>query len=192
MIRGGLGVQLPIIPMAEDPDTYKGCADVWAGLTDDAWAIFASPENFGKDFEGIPQFKHGARGRYMKSKSFSGWHESQAFVGGSAGRLEARAKQGDKALLPYISRFAHFFSSAFLVRRMFEVLNGETSAEYVGFGKACGVLYPLYKEQFHLDDETLLEHLYDEYMMNLDVQKADKFFQWLGVTNGRSGSLENV
>merc|ERR1712217_171544 len=190
IIQGALAAQLPIIPMVEDPDTWKGCADIWAGLTEDAWAVFGHPENFGKDFEGIPKLKRGAC-HYIKSKSYSGFQESQALVGRSAADLQARARRGDPALLPYVRKYAHFFSCTFLVRRMFEVLNAETNAEYAGFGMACGELYPWYKEQFDLEEATLLEHLYDEYLMNLDVQKADRFFQWLGVTKGSTQDVGN-
>ena len=42
-----------MIPQSDDGDTYKGCVDVWVGLSDDAWETFSDPTNFGKDFEGV-------------------------------------------------------------------------------------------------------------------------------------------
>ena len=109
---------------------------------------------------------------------------ARTFMSGSLPRdAEAAAKRKDKKYKPYADKFAYFLSKEFLVKRMFENLNAEGKPEYVGFKKACDDLFPIFKERFfpNEDVDNLLECLYDEYMMNLDVEKAAFFFWWLGV-----------
>ena len=76
-MRGGLGIELPMVVMPEDYDAFKGCADVWAGLEDAAWEQhFSSPENFGRDFEGIAALRsdQAANARSLQLKcAFSGF-----------------------------------------------------------------------------------------------------------------------
>ena len=50
LIRGWFDCKLPILPLETDTDAWKGCSDIWQGLSDAAWTEFKKPENFGKDF----------------------------------------------------------------------------------------------------------------------------------------------
>ena len=81
----------------------------------------------------------------------------------------------DWQYLEYANKFASFFAKGFLVKRMFEVLNAEDKPEYIGFRKACDDLFPLFKKTFFFHDDSLLECLYDEEMMHLDVDNATLF-----------------
>lgn len=181
ILRGGLGAQLPIICMEEDDQPFKGCADVWAGLDESAWDAFSDPANFGKAWESIPAFMNTNTEGFVRTRAFGRSDRAQAFCGGSAKSLKQRAERGDPGLAIYIARFAHFFRKGFLVRRMFEVLNAETTAGTVGFQRACETLYPTYRVASTLPEGTLMEHLYDEYMIELDIDRAAAFFRWLGV-----------
>lgn len=48
LIRGWFDCNLPILPLETDHDAFKGCSDVWSGLSPKAWEVFSKPENFGK------------------------------------------------------------------------------------------------------------------------------------------------
>lgn len=183
LLRGGLDVQLPIVPMEDDPDAYKGCADIWAGLDESAWTHFSAADNFGKDFEGIAAFKGPNAKPFLRSASQAGFDSGRTFIGRTPRDLENRAKRGDADLLGYFEKFSHFFSKDFLVRRMFEVLNAENKPEHMGFRKSCEVLFPLFKENEGITSDSLLEHLYDEWITNLDVDRTAAFFRWLGVVH---------
>lgn len=180
IIRGGLGIRLPLVPFEEDHETFKGCTNMWNGLTIDAWEHFSRKENFGKNFESIKAFQTG-RNRFLHTKQYGGEGAGRPFIGRNAGALELRALRGDPKLLEYVRRYAHFFTPGFLVQRMFEVLNSEIKPEHVGFSKACDTLFALYRAERGVAEEALLEHLYDEYMTTLDVERAAAFLQWLGV-----------
>jgi hypothetical protein len=68
---------------------------------------------------------------------------------------------------------------------MFETLNVETDPEYAGFTASCEALYPAtaYRsEALRAGGEvggSLCEHLYDETLSELDVDKCLSFFCWL-------------
>ncbi|GFH49520.1 hypothetical protein CTEN210_05996 [Chaetoceros tenuissimus] len=180
LVRGWFGFQLPMIPLVDDVDTFKGCADVWKGLDEDAWTAFSDPKNFGKDFEGIKELNSSM----LKSAKYGkGPDAARSFVGANAAATEKRANNKDRKLFPYAEKFAHFFSKDFLVKRMFEVLNAETKPEYIGFKASCDALFPLFKTGYNLHEETLSEYLYDEFMINLDIDKAAHFFWWCGICN---------
>lgn len=183
MLRGGLGLQLPLIPLEDDawyhhPEWWgprQGVlASPWESLTEAAWTQFSCPEHFGIDFEGVKPL----------------WHNKASFVKRRAGRgslhgdphsLEQRAAAGDPKLRIYMERFAHFFSREAFVRRMVETLNAENKTEHMGFCKARDVLYGIYQKEVGASEMTFTEHVYDEYFINLDVDRTCKFFQWLGV-----------
>jgi len=167
-------VQLPLMPMEDDVWWWMGLASPWESLNSDAWEHFASPEHFGHDFEGIKPL-HDCK---------------EAFVCNRAGRgslrdtprsLEKRAAGGDPTLGIYMARFAHFFRRDFLVQRMFETLNSESKPEHAGFRKACETLYEDYRSETGIKEESLMEHVYDEFFIALDVERAGEFFAWLGV-----------
>lgn len=183
IVRGALGCQMPLVPLASDGDAFKGCGNHWRGLSDAAWAAFADPANFGKDMEAI--MAKGTSGFLAHKHNDDGW------CGRNAGALEERAKRGDAALLPHVARFGHFFTDDFLTRRMFETLNGENDPAVAGFRKACDQLWPLYARRLSprstIDGDrepasTLVEHVYtDEYFTTLDTQRVGEFFRWAGV-----------
>ena len=191
MIRGGLGVKLPLIPMDSEGDTIGFC-HCWAGLHESkAWAHFADPENFGKSFEGIKDLRRGARsrGRFVKNRSLGGESDgvtrgkARTFAGGNCQVVERRCRSGDKAFKPYLDKFSYFFRREFLVRRMFEVMNSENKPEHVGFRKACDVLYSIYRQhaaQWAVED-SFLEHVYGSELTFLDIARTTAFFAWLGV-----------
>mmetsp|Transcript_55755 Transcript_55755/g.83021 ORF Transcript_55755/g.83021 Transcript_55755/m.83021 type:complete len:743 (-) Transcript_55755:151-2379(-) len=179
LVRGWFGCQLPIIPMVDDEDTFKGCADIWSGLSENAWAVFCDPMNFGKDFEGIKELKPSM----LTSREHGHYHAGHAFIGRNAGDMERSARKKDPKYLQYADKFAFFFTKDFLVKRMFEVLNAEGKPEYVGFKGACSELYALFKHIYGLSEDTLLEYLYDEYIMNIDIDKAAFFLWWCGICN---------
>lgn len=203
IVRGGLGCQLPLLPLESDGDTFKGCGDHWKGLSDAAWAAFADPSNFGKDMEAV--LSKGTHGFLASKANNDGW------CGPNARALEERAKKGETTLLPYVARFGFFFSGEFLTTRMFETLNGENDPSLAGFRKACDQLWPLYARDrcisqggpaddvtetsddaasSHSSDEghyaapaasSLVEHVYDEYFTTLDTSRVSDFMRWVGV-----------
>merc|ERR1711998_285982 len=73
-----------------------------------------------------------------------GGAHDDSWCGPNARGLEQRASGGDKDLLPFVAKFGHFFSAAFLTRRLFETLNSESDPAHAGFRRACDVLWPLY------------------------------------------------
>lgn len=179
LVRGGLECALPIVPMENDGDTFKGCGDHWKGLKEEAWTDhFSKRENFGKAFEGIRGLRNGRK--FLKNSKY-GQYNNRNFSGRNASTLETRAKNGDDKLKLYMERFSHFFTQEFLVRGMFETMNAEMEPEYAGFRNACEDLFPLYKEKYDLEEETLLEYLYDDMMFNLEVDRVTDFFHWLGI-----------
>jgi len=185
LIRGWFGCQLPLSPMSTDVETFKGCADIWSGLSDTAWEVFKDEANFGKDFEGLKKL----RPNMLKNSKYGHYWGNHSFVGSYAGDMEAAARNKDPRYLSYANKFAFFFRKEFLVKRMFEVLNAEGKSEYVGFGKACQVLYPLFKQEHGLREETFLEALYDEDLMHLDVDKAARFFWFCGICNDNDAQI---
>merc|ERR1719326_1077948 len=50
-----------------------------------------------------------------------------------------------------------------------------------GFRKSCDTLYEYYKVEVGAVEDTLVEHLYDEYFIELDVDACAAFFRWFGV-----------
>jgi len=92
-----------------------------------------------------------------------------------------RQMVGSRDLAVYMDRFAYFFRVEFLAKRMFEVLNSESKPEHAGFRKSCDTLYEYYKVEVGAVEDTLVEHLYDEYFIELDVDACAAFFRWFGV-----------
>jgi hypothetical protein len=207
LLRGGLGVQMPIVPEEYDGCSYMGLCDVWRGLSDAAFVEhFSLSENFGKAFEGIKSLQsEGGQARLVRNWSCG----RNMHGGGSAGPLdcgrpldlEQRAANGhDLRLAVYLERFAWFFRPEFLVRRLFEVLNAETKPEHAGFSRAAETLFQIYRQEKLLKDaqgdramaegETLVEHVYDEMCTTLDVRRTAAFLSWTGVV--RSDVVEQL
>jgi hypothetical protein len=108
--------------------------------------------------------------------------------------FQAQQRQG---LALYVERFAFFFRAEFFCKRAFEILNSEVKPEHAGFRIASETLYRKYRTEVLLlrargvasDDgdevppaETLVEHCYtDEYFTELDIERVQLFFAWLGV-----------
>lgn len=67
--------------------------------------------------------------------------------------------------------------------KSFEALNSELKPEHAGFRTAAETLFQLFKEEFGLTEETLVEYCYtDDYYTTLDLDKTDRFYAWLHVT----------
>jgi len=199
LVRGALGCQMPLLPMESDGDTFKGCGDCWSGLTEKAWAAFSHPDAFGKDMEAI--LRKGTSGFLRSSCGARGDSgANDGFASPNGGALEAQAKRGDKKLQPYVERFGFFFSSERLTQRLFETLNAEADPNLAGYRMACDALWPLFADDEMVKAELrhpkagteeedapptrpqdLAEFVYDEYFIDLDVARAEKWFQWLGV-----------
>ena len=177
LVRGWFGCQLPLSPLSSDTDTFKGCADIWSGLSDEAWEVFQDEANFGKDFEGLK----GLNRNMLTDRSHGTYSAGHTFVGRNAADMEAAARNKDKRYLKYADKFAFFFKKEFLMKRMFEVLNAEGKPEYVGFGRVCEVLYPLFKKEHGFSEDTFLESMYDEDLMHLDVDRVARFFWFCGI-----------
>jgi len=176
LVKGWFGCQMPLSPLSSDTDTFKGCADIWSGLSEKAWAVFQDKANFGKDFEGIKGLNRGM----LTNRSHGGYNSGHAFIGGKAADMEAAARRKDPRYLKYANKFAFFFEKEFLVRRMFEVLNAEGKPEYAGFRKACEAMYPLFRQEHGFSEDNFLEAMYDEEYI-LDVDRAARFFWFCGI-----------
>merc|ERR1711881_818236 len=151
MLRGGLGVQLPLIPMDNEGDTIGFC-HCWGGLHEDkAWPYFADPKNFGKSFEEIKTFRRSSpnRGKFVRDRSLGGRDDpttrgkARSFAGGNCQVVERRCRNGDKACKP-----------------LYDIYQQHT--EWAG-------------------EDSLLEHLYGPELTHLDVDRATAFLAWLGV-----------
>jgi len=182
LIRGWFGAQIPIIPQADDGDAFKGCSDVWSGMSSEAWDVFKRDENFGKSYKGLRALKS----NMVTNKSFASNFNSgrdTGFVGHNASAMEEGAKKKKKKYLKYAEKFAYFFRRDFLVKKLFEVLNSEEKAEHVGFRKCLQALFPVfYKVEIGAGDvPDYLEFFYDDMLMNLDLAAASRFFWWIGV-----------
>ena len=181
LIRGWFGAQLPLLPQENDGDAFKGCSDVWGGLSDEAWEVFKRDENFGKDYEGIRALR-GRKEKMVKEKKYGNFDSGREFTGGTGASMERNAKKGDSRYRKTASKFAWWFRKEFVVKRMFEVLNGEGKPEYVGFREKCEVLFPLFLQSENFKWEGgLMEFMYDDDLMHIDVERAGRWFWWLGV-----------
>mmetsp|Transcript_18216 Transcript_18216/g.47520 ORF Transcript_18216/g.47520 Transcript_18216/m.47520 type:complete len:499 (+) Transcript_18216:99-1595(+) len=184
ILRGSRNIQLPTVIMPDDGATYMGCTDFWSGLSDAAWVEFRKAENFGKAFEGIPAFRQLALGSQPAEYVTKTEIAAGKWIGGNAAKLEGRAARGDGDLAVYTDRFMSFFVKERVVRQMFETLNAETSPAFVGFGRSCEMLFPLFRVHAGVDEAdapSLVEYLYDDMITTLDVDGAQAFFAWLGV-----------
>ena len=129
----------------------------------------------------------------IKSKGPAEHTAGQSFIGGGgrASAMEARAKEKAKPYKQYADKFSYFFRRDFLVKRMFEVLNSEGKPEFVGFKQNCELLFPIFHKQHALppDCGTLLDFLYDDMLMFIDVDRAARFLYWIGVVMPEYGKI---
>jgi len=179
IINGWFEMEIPIVPMLNDHDAFKGCADIWRGLSDDCWKVFADPQNFGKSFEGI----RGLSDSMITDRKFSSFDSGKSFCGQNANTMLANAKKRKTKLKLYADKFAHFFRPDYMVKKMFENLNAESRVNYLGYRAASEKLFDIYKLQFRQIDpsSSFLEYFYDDMMTTLDLNKATHWFSWIGV-----------
>lgn len=93
---------------------------------------------------------------------------------------------GNEDIQVFLERFAHFFTEEFFVRRCFETLCAEHKPEHAGFKRACNTLFTEYRRVYgegggFVDEEDIVEHLYDEEIVELDVKRAARFLAWCGL-----------
>lgn len=183
MLRGGLGVQLPRIPLDDDPHWAQASLGCWDAnfLNDKAWQAFSKPEHFGLSVEGIKELKDANKEAYLGSQA-----SSRGL--GPPREIERRARDGDASLAVYMNKYAYFFRREFLVKRMFEVLHSESKPEHMGFKKAIHTIFGKYREEKGIEAESYVEHFYDEYIMNLDTDAVANMFAWLGIVKEYSKS----
>ena len=196
MVRGAFDANCPACPMDGENDAI-GFADHWSGLSDGAWRVFAKPENFGKSFEGIRELRQDRQSFVANRGPATGDVRGNAarFAKGNSSALEARCRRGDPALLPYYGRFAYFFRAEFFPKRLFEVLNAEHKPEHAGFRRACDDIFPLFlesaptmamsssgaEEKEEGEEEGLLEWLYDDMMIEIQLPRLLAFLAFLGI-----------
>eukprot|EP00928_Gymnodinium_smaydae_P085088 TRINITY_DN683_c5_g1_i2.p1 TRINITY_DN683_c5_g1~~TRINITY_DN683_c5_g1_i2.p1 ORF type:complete len:974 (-),score=121.29 TRINITY_DN683_c5_g1_i2:100-2994(-) len=193
LIHEGLGMSMPFLPDYND-QFGVGLADFWAGLKLDVWNIFADPSAFGMEFQGIQQFR---QLQFGSAKFVLDPHLASEFPKGvqtqyprhlaralsDVGSKRCALLRHDLAL--YLERFAYFFSREFFVTKAIESLNAELKPEYVGFRKAFAILFESYKRAEGLGDVDVDTYCYkDEYYTQLDVERVEKIFAWLGFVKG--------
>lgn len=192
LLDKGLGFAMPMV--ADESDGWSfGLADFWAGLSAQAWAHFSDPQNFGKEYTGISALRRGNKSQWITkrvySSSSSGGQNGQYPHGVSdvsppsrlAAKIGSRDSSVVKHLQVYADRFAHFFTQPFFVRKCFEALNAESKPEHAGFRHATTTLYAEYRAIHGLEESTLVEHVYDEMITELDIDKVACFLGWCGL-----------
>lgn len=183
LLQTGLGFAMPTV--ADQSDAHSiGVVDFWAGLSSQAWACFSDPNNFGKDFGGIRELRGGGT-RWVAKRVASGQFPHGDGDVNPPSRLAERIGQSgsssSKRLRIYADRFAHFFTQTFFVRKAFEALHSELKPEHSGFRHAAATLFSEYAEAHGLEEATLVEHVYDDMMLELDVERIARFFGWCGL-----------
>ena len=195
LLNASLNVHIPL--MAAYWDNFPNVTiDHWAGLKDEAWEHFRSPEHFGNGHRGIPGLRRGGASLIKRKVSPHQYPEGNGEIRTAAiFANSAVAPHGDPNLREdlqcHVERFAYFFSRDFFVRKAFETLNSEFKPEHAGFRKACETLFQIYKaEQGAIEDDSFIEHCYqDEMFTTLDIDKTERFFVWLAVLKP-SASME--
>jgi len=203
LVQAALGMALPIAPNYEDPRAWAGLesaglVDFWKGLNRDAWLFFSAGSNFGKFASELPRLPKGTtyadlvecklefgtmpHGHVPGKKAM---HIGNSAVNPCVSHAAIRSQ-----LAVYLERFAHFFRADFFVRRALEVLNAEGKLEHVGFRRATETLYARFREEVlrGAGQETFAAYCYrDEYFTELDAERVEAFFAWLGVVRAAGG-----
>ncbi|KAJ1624857.1 hypothetical protein T492DRAFT_881138 [Pavlovales sp. CCMP2436] len=182
VLHAALGVQAPFLVDYEDRHVL-GIADVWLAFSEECWAIFSHPRNFGKQFGGIRELSE-RRNELLVAVVPSGQlprgHRTTApkLLGNMAVHAHS-PKQLRLALARYCERFAHFFAHEPFARRCFEGLWSEQKPEHAGFRRACDTLYEAYRVEVGATQASLIEHAYaDECYAELDLEAASAFLSW--------------
>eukprot|EP00600_Ochromonadales_sp_CCMP1393_P003228 CAMPEP_0174989630 /NCGR_PEP_ID=MMETSP0004_2-20121128/20842_1 /TAXON_ID=420556 /ORGANISM="Ochromonas sp., Strain CCMP1393" /LENGTH=484 /DNA_ID=CAMNT_0016243087 /DNA_START=60 /DNA_END=1514 /DNA_ORIENTATION=- len=187
LVHSTLGMQLPVPPQYSDEDKW-GVVSFWEGLKLDTWEIFREPEYFGRSFEGIPPLHH----RQLLQRRIPPYQFPLGEPISSAKELANGAiepgegsRMRRRGFIPYVERFAFFFSRGFLLRKAFDALYTECKPEFVGAQRALQLLYGHYQQEKGTNivvEDSLVEHLYtDDTFMILDEEKLGAFFAWLGI-----------
>lgn len=191
LLHAGLGMTLPFLPDYNDLFEH-GTADFWLGLSRDAWEAFADPANLGKEFHGIRAFKEVGfgSGRFVQDDSVVAEFPRgvQTRYPRNLARIIADTESGRCAavrrkLAVYLVRFAHFFSRDVFLRKSFETLISETKPEHAGFRKSLARVYEIFKGEAEEEFPSASVEGYcyrDEYFMDLDLDRTEKLFAWLG------------
>ena len=154
----------------------------WDGLKDQAWEVFQDPTNFGKDFEGISSFKS-KRNNFIRTRVGDDLFSSTPRESGNNAMDPRHSNKRNRSRYAvYASRYAYFFSRSFFIRKAFETLNAETKPEHAGFRKACDTMFEVFRHQWDIPQESLVEYAYtDDTFMELDITRVGHFFAWIGV-----------
>ena len=187
LVQTGLGFAMPIV--ADEADWCEfGLVDFWAGLTEEAWAHFASDENFGKEYGGIRALHGRSQSQWVAKHvhSAGGGQFPYGITGMSppsrlAERIVDAGSSASQRLRRYAERFAHFFTQGFFVRKCFEALHSELKPEHAGFRRAAATLFSEYRAVHGIEAPTLVEYVYDEMCLELDVEAVACFFGWCGL-----------
>jgi hypothetical protein len=209
LLHATLGVQLPILPKYRlngmcilllyillphlmlqytilkyhhsDRDKI-GVIPFWDGLTTEAWEMFKDPANFGKDFEGIPKAQRVKSAMLCKHVGDDLFAGTPRLVGNDALTTGASQSHRRKRFATYANHYAYFLSRNFFIKKAFETLNGETKPEHAGFRKACDTMFGVFKVQWGIEADSLVEYAYtDDTYMELDIDNVGRFFAWIGV-----------
>ena len=186
LLNAALNVQIPLL--AAYWDNWPQCTcDFWAGLTDNAWHHFADPSHFGNSYQGIPALRNGKN--FIKRKvALVQLPEGNRDINPAKRFANEHVKEGSNVhfqekIAVYLERFSYFFSRDFFVKKAFETLNSEFKPEHVGFRKAAQTLFMTYRrEQGSIEDDEFVQYCYtDDMYTELDLDKTERFFVWLGV-----------
>lgn len=191
LLHATLGVQLPILPKYSDRDKI-GVIPFWNGLSPAAVEVFHDPAHFGRDFEGISSFKgEKNRKKMLKTRVHDDLFGQMPRDVGNEALNHATNSNKRNRFATYAQHFAYFFSRDFLVKKCFETLNAESKPEHMGFRKACDTMYEIFRFQWDIEAETLVEYAYtDDWFIDLDLDKVSRFFAWLGVIKKTPADIE--
>eukprot|EP00467_Chlorarachnion_reptans_P002206 CAMPEP_0114518172 /NCGR_PEP_ID=MMETSP0109-20121206/18296_1 /TAXON_ID=29199 /ORGANISM="Chlorarachnion reptans, Strain CCCM449" /LENGTH=550 /DNA_ID=CAMNT_0001698763 /DNA_START=39 /DNA_END=1688 /DNA_ORIENTATION=- len=196
MVLSCLHVQLPMIPMMGDTYSDQGFLDVWdVEGSEEMWKLFKKPENFGRAFTGMKKpLGKISFGKSMKSKPPSGHFKdlgkvpTPKFIANVAVNPDTKYDNVRQHIgKKYISKFAYFFTKQFFLKKCFEVLNQEAIPEYIGFPQAFQKVFEEYKrlkkaQNEEIKDATVNEWLYDEYFIEIQIDRVWELFTFLNIT----------
>jgi hypothetical protein len=177
-----LGVQLPVVPLLEDGCTL-GVGDHWEDpAMKKIWDEVRKSEYFGAEYTAVPA---------MKSVRCN-WGKSNILLGSNVGtpeqfvnQMKRNAPMRERAA-QYAEKFAYFFSEEFFLKKMFEVLNQEMESrpELLGFRDSVQVVFDEMKRRgiIQTEETGFVDWVYDEYVINLDVQKIRQITDFVGFT----------
>eukprot|EP00466_Bigelowiella_natans_P019854 jgi/Bigna1/88760/estExt_fgenesh1_pg.C_370129 len=169
-------------------DTWasQGFLDCWdtTGDTKKLWELFRKPENFGKSFTGMRKELDKLKfSKYPRSGDFKivGKCESPKFIANIAVNEDSKYDSLRKHVGEnYIAKFAYFFTKELLLE---EVLNQEAIPGYMGFPVVFQRIFEEYKKRkTEIEDEKVIEWLYDEYFIEIQIDRVWELFTYIGIT----------